>query len=196
PAKPHGWWGYSTNDGEWFHGPFGSREAALDAAQGDYPDEACMTAWCIPNKLNRPDLRDHCIDALADLDDIGVSGVSWAFSGVNEDVDYDGEMSEALENADYSVIVADLRDATANALFRAGRPDLIAALYRVPHRRGEPLCEDETLFGVLSRDAAFGRDCDEAAERFIAANDLDSAPRTLWTEHEASHDALEGGVAA
>lgn len=189
--KPRGWWGYSTNGGEWFNGPFDSREDALAEAQGDYPEDACTTAYCIPYKLRRTDLREHCIEAIAGLNDIGVGGVSWAISGANEDIDYDGEVGDALAEADYSEIVADLRDATANALFRAGRPDLIAALYRQPHKPGEVICEDEALLDALGCDAEFECDCDDALERWIAAQDLDDVPRMLRTEMENDHPALE-----
>lgn len=189
PAAPtaRGWWGYSINGGEWWHGPYDSREEALQVARGDHPEEEIETALCIPRTLDAPDLREQCVfwlmgDHLLQhrLDDL--------FVGANEDSSYEGEVEEAFWDADFNSLVADMRDATAAALFRAGRSDLIAAVYR--KNLYGPITEDDDLCDRLGSDAQFEADLDAAAMSWMIANNVIDAPRVVDIQLLEEHQAL------
>lgn len=194
PIEPaRGWWGYSL-DGDYWNGPFGSREEALAEAQNDYPDEACTTGLCIPHEMEAPDLREICVLWLND----GCTkrslyrDVCQSFEGANEDHDYEGEVGEELAAADWKPLLADLKDVLAVALFRHARPDLIPAVM-VGDRVEAPLVSDDLdpLLDALENDAQFEADLTAAAEVWMVAQNLKTAPRRVDLENEQHHDALE-----
>jgi hypothetical protein len=190
---PDGWWGYSF-DGEFWNGPFASREDALAEAQGDYPEEACLTGRCIPHQMDAPDLREACVLWLHDgcTEDSLYGDICWLFEGANEDHDYEGEVHDALSVADWNPLIADLKDIFAVAVFRHGRADLIGAII-AGAEVDAPLVSDDLdpLLVALENDDLFEAELTAAAEAWMVAQKLKDAPRRLDLREEESHPALE-----
>jgi len=196
PVEPtKGWWGYSIQDGEYWNGPFDTREDALAEAQRDYPDEACSTGFCIPHELDVPDLREMFVLWLHDGCTKGdiYADIVWHFEGANEDHNYEGEVGDEFAAANWGPLLADLKDIFAAALFRHGRPDLIPPIIEGA-RRKEPLVADDLdpLLVALENDAPFEAELTAAAEAWLVAQNLKDASRCLYlsdTHHHAA--ALE-----
>jgi hypothetical protein len=188
-VKPRGWWGYSSG-GEIWHGFFDSREDALGEAQSMYPEDYVETGFCVPLALHAPDLHEHCVLWIGNQS--RKRSIAWdlseVFYGANEDAEWEGELSEAFCKADYTSIIADMIDCCANALFRAGRPDLIPALFAEPN--GTPICDDEDLLTKLDLDKLFEAELDACAVQWINAQNLDDAPRALDVDDNETHEPL------
>lgn len=193
------WWGYSLDGGDYWHGPFDSREDALAEAQGDYPDEPCTTGRCAPHQMEAPDLREVCVLWLHHrcTEESLYGDICWHFEGANEDHDYEGEVGDELSRADWNPLLADLKDVFAAALFRHGRPDLIPAVL-AGSCVDEPLVPDDIdpLLVALENDDAFENELTAASEAWMVAQNLKDAPRRIDLSDEERHDALEPETAA
>lgn len=197
PAPPaRGWWGYSRDGGEYWIGPFDSREDALAEAQGDDPDEGCTTGWCIPHEMQAPDTREYCVLWLNGHHGTRAFGYGLydLIAGANEEHDYEGEIGDELEHADFAPLEADLIDVVAVALFRHRRPDLIPSLFL--DRLDAPIVLDDLdpLLVALESDAQFEAELTAATEAWFEVQNLKQVPRRLDLESEEHHKALDLGV--
>lgn len=189
-----GWWGYSRDGGDYWQGPFESREEALAEAQRDYPDEACTTGRCIPHQMEAPDLREMCVLWLnyGCTEGSLYGDVCWRFEGANEDHDYEGEVSDELSAANWEPLLADLKDVFAVALFRHGRPDLIPAVIAGESVEDALVPDDlDPLLVALETDDRFEAELTAAAEAWMVAQNLKDAPHRLDLTAEEHHAALE-----
>ena len=69
-SKPANWWGWGYHtpapDGEWVHGPFDTREAALADARAYYDDEAFEVSECHRQMLCDADYKEIVFDWLTE----------------------------------------------------------------------------------------------------------------------------------
>lgn len=191
-AAPVEWWGYSL-DGEWWNGPFSSREEALAEAQGENPDQGCRTGRCIPHEMEAPDLRETCVLWLHHgcMEGALYADVCWRFEGANEDHDYDGEVSDELSRANWEPLMVALKDVFGATLQRHGRSDLIPAVIAGETLDAALVPDDlDPLLVGLENDVQFENDLAAVAEAWMVAQKLKDAPRRLDLMEEVRHEAL------
>lgn len=191
PVVPRaGWWGYSTNDGEWWHGPFDSREQALAQAIGDAePGDTVQTGWAIPRATTWGDLREDIVEWLSEHAEGSLADkLQRSFEGANEENDYEGDLSAAIEGADYKAFERACLAATCAALHRIDRVD-VAVLVQLPGDDVVPLGLNDEALDLISEDKTLGDELEAAAVAFVADQDLDEVgPRCLDLESEEHHE--------
>jgi hypothetical protein len=171
------WWGYSYGEELW-QGPFESREAAIACARGDGfhgPDDGeVFTALCHPRMLDHPDYVDTILEWLccARPDRPLRLALRESFEGSNMESDFEGEVEDESEQADWGALADEftrlLDDAIARSGFFLSGP-ITSAMFG----------GDESILSALEKDEVFARALDAAAHRWSDGNELLTCSRMV-----------------
>lgn len=188
PANPLRWgWGVWRNGDEFIHGPYDSREEAIEAGKeyfGDDPidgDESYGfdTVECDREPVRHSDYHEDLVNALCEPG----TDIAWTLQsgmeGANEDVDWEGEVAEAIAAVDWKAI--------ANAV--------LPAIWRAVERSGlfvidiveEEFDGDSALIEALDRDATFNAELQAIIHPMVEATGVMSASKYLNTYNDQTH---------
>lgn len=179
-AEATGWtWGYSI-DGEvwWFAG---SREEAIEEAADALGEGGKVEVGLCRNVALWFDLHSDAVDWFVseDWSDSLAEHCRWRFAHSNEEADFEGELTDAIEGADTNALEAPLRKALANALLRAGRPDLAYLVEARSEAEEWRVSVNRDLELVLHADAVFRAEIEAAMRSWAGACGIDKATRCI-----------------
>jgi hypothetical protein len=178
------WWGWSWDEEIW-HGVFDSREAALaDALDNGVEGDGFSTALCTYRELGHPDYAETIVEWLCgatrepDLSRVLASD----FMGGNEERDFEGEVAEAVDGADWPRLATVFLPLVEAAIERAG-------LFVAGPLRHALVDDTAALVARLGDDRVLAEALARAAEAWSDANGLLESSIMVDLHAERSHRA-------
>lgn len=161
------WWGWSSDQEVW-HGPFDNRAEAIEDAEENEAD-GFDTALCHPRTLGHPDYRDDIVNWLCDGSPRAGGSLACllarSFEGTNQEDDWEGEVGDAIGQADWEDLAGRFEPLIDMAVMRSG-------LFVIGPYRNAMFEDSEPLLDALQHDETFGRDLQAAATAWSDANGL------------------------
>jgi hypothetical protein len=186
-----GSWGFSTCGDVWSTG-YCSREEALDHAmwEGHNDEEVSVEiGYCVPDRITIPqgaseDMAEWLSDPRGGLGRI----LRETFMGSNEEIDWEGEFSDAVSAAEHRSMDAPAAAAVAACLARLGRSSVAVAVLACDQTviNLVPFETEDDVLEAVSGDEALSSDLAAIMAAWVKRSGLSKAGRTLRTSDVSS----------